>query len=84
MRKRIPVAEGFVARRTARGISPSAVLFRAFENEQGRVFLVAPGVRDKHAFIRLDETQATALLAWVSKGAAPPRGQRQARKPDGD
>ena len=75
MRKRIPVAEGFVARRTARGISPNAVLFRAFENEQGRVFLVAPGVRDKHAFIRLNETQATALRAWVSNVAAPPRGR---------
>jgi hypothetical protein len=37
-----------------RDISPSAVLFRAFENEQGRVFLVAPGVPDKHAFIRFE------------------------------
>jgi hypothetical protein len=79
MPKRTPVAEGFVARRTARGISPNAVLFSGFENEQGRVFLVAPGVRDKHAFIRLNETQATALRAWISKEAAPPRGRRQAR-----
>ena len=31
MPKRIPVAEGFVARRTARGISPNAVLFRAWD-----------------------------------------------------
>jgi hypothetical protein len=81
MPKRIPVAEGFVARRTARGTSPNAVLFRAFENEQGRVFLVAPGVRDKHAFIRLNETQATALRAWISKEAAPPRGRRRKASP---
>jgi hypothetical protein len=60
------------------------VLFCAFENEQGRVFLVAPGVRDKHAFIRLNETQATALRAWFSNEAAPPRDRRQARTPDGE
>jgi hypothetical protein len=76
-----PVAEGFVARRTARGISPNAVLFRAFENEQGRVFLVAPGVRDRHAFIRFNEAQATALRAWISKEAAPPRGRRRKASP---
>ena len=80
MPKRTPVAEGFVARRTARGTSPNAVLLRAFENEQGRVFLVAPGVRERHSpFIRLNETQATALRAWISKEAAPPRGRRTRR-----
>lgn len=73
---RTPIAEGWIARRTSRGTSTSALHFQVYEDEAGRAFIVSPHIRDGQAFIRLTQQQADSLRSWV--GDIPPRPTRRA------